>query len=147
MGCHLSLVLHLGVVDMPYDSSKSGATTGDVATWLEGDYHVMRVFFELHDAEIAAALEESIKGSLETVLMGGPGGGANFGSATSAIEDLFRKFIDSKEMDRLGVPGVPTQASLMGVSKRFKLKRGPVRPSFQDTGLYEDNFTAWVEQT
>jgi hypothetical protein len=51
-----------------------------------------------------------------------------------------------KEMDRLGYPGVPTKASLDGVSHRFKNKRGaPGRPSFSDTGLYEDSFVAWID--
>ena len=64
------------------------------------------------------------------------------------IETRFRHFLSQKEMDSLGVPGVPTKAALAGVSHRFKhpyAKRAP-RPSFIDTGLYEASFRAWVEK-
>jgi hypothetical protein len=142
----MSIHLHLGVVDLPYDNA-AGASTGDVAGWLEDDYHVMEVFYQLHGRQIAGSLENSLAGALENLLMGAPANDAEFGGATSAIEDMFRKFLESKEMDGLGIPGVPTQASLRGISKRFKSKRGSPRPSFIDSAMYENSFTAWVEQT
>lgn len=168
MGDFLSLTLHLGVVEMPYDNGRSmttqdifnqlrkgkppsrsavrgTVTTGDVAGFLEGKYHVMEVFFELYKDAIAEALKGSLAGSLENLLMGGPEGAPAFGTASGEIETLFRKFLESKEMDSLGIPGVPTQASLDGVSPRFKRGKGPVRPSFVASGLYENNFTAWVD--
>lgn len=120
-------------------------TTGDVATFLENKYQVMQMFYEAHEEEIAEALESSLGGALETLLMGGPHTTSAFGAATSDIETLFRKFLESREMDSL-VPGVPTKASLEGISPRFKRGKGPVRPSFIASGLYENSFTAWVDE-
>lgn len=148
-------VLHLGVADVPYSdapqpdkSSKTATpneTTGDVAERLEDKYHIMQIFYEQHKADIAKALEGSLAGALENLLMGGPSNVAAFGAATSQIETLFKKFLTDKEMDSLGFPGIPTKASLLGISHRFKGKRGPPRPSFIDTGLYETSFKSWMD--
>ena len=56
-----------------------------------------------------------------------------------------KQFISSGEMEKLGYPGVPTKAALMGVNHRLKKKRGPRRVSFIDTGQYQANLTNWVE--
>ena len=146
--------LHLGVIDQPYDNSV-GATTGMVAEILEDKYHVMEVFFEARTGDIAAALERSIQGALDALAMDAPVEGIDpFGGASGEIEMAFRQFLDSKEIESLGIPGVPTQAALDGVSQRFKnprykktksgkkIKRAP-RPSFIDTGLYEASMKAW----
>jgi hypothetical protein len=146
-------VLHLGVVDIPYNlpapkrRNKVGAqpTTGDVAGWLENRYHVMEHFWQIHQADVAGAVERSLAGALETVLMGGPPSHDPFGTAAGAIEEEFRRMVEGKELDRLGYPGIPTRASLEGVSHRFKAKKGPPRPSFVDTGLYVASFKAWVD--
>lgn len=151
-------VLHLGVVDSPYNEAPppgkrrrkklaaGHVTTGDVAGFLENRYHVMEVFATLHSEDtIAPALENSLAGALESVLMGAPLTLDPFGGAMSVIEDRFRQFIDSKEMDRLGYPGVPTKASIKGIRRRFKNRLDPGRPSFQDTSLYESSVRAWVE--
>jgi len=141
--------LHLGVMDQPYDNSL-GATTGSVAEILEEKYHVMEVFFESRIDDVTDALEKSIQGALDALDMGAPVENIDpFGSATADIEAAFRHFLDSQEIERLGIPGVPTQAALDGVSHRFKkpkgkkgAKRAP-RPSFIDTGLYEASMKAW----
>ena len=145
-------VLHLGVIDQPYNEppgkghNRTGAkTTGDVAEILEGKYHIMEIFFEEHKEDIAKSLEVSLQGALENLLMGAPTSVAPFGQASAQIENRFKKFLSEKEMDRLGYPGVPTKASLMGISHRFKGKRGPPRPSFIDTGMYENSMKAWVD--
>ena len=145
--------LHLGMNDVSYVGTEpktkrgktTGAniTTGDVAQILEDEYHIMQTFFDKHQADIASDLESSVAGALESVLMGAPLELNAFGEAESAIQDRFQRFIDNKEMD--GQPGVPTKASLLGVSKRFKNKKGsPGRPSFVDTGLYLSNFRSWI---
>ena len=137
--------LHLGVTDIPYST---GQTTGDVAEILEGKYEVMGHFARAHETGIAADLEGSLEGELENILLGAPRSSDPFAGAADKIEHRFRQFLSLKEMDRLGVPGVPTAASLAGYSKRFKQKqkksRGP-RPSFIDTGLYQRSFKAWVD--
>lgn len=160
-------LLHLGVLDQPYieptpaggkkrrrgggpDKSQAskytGVTTGMVAGWLEDRYHVMEHFAELHGPEIVTAVEDSLKGSIESFLMGAPVTLDVFGSATSKIEDAFKQMLSQRELDRLGYPGIPTLAAMRGVSHRFKRPyvRRPERPSFVDTGLYVASFKAWV---
>jgi hypothetical protein len=155
MGIDLMPVLHLGVTDLPYVQSPSRrqrktnastVTTGDVAGWLENRYHVMEVFSQEHMPDIAGDLENSLQGSLESLLLGAPPSLDPFGGATSKIEDRFRQFLSLGEMEKLGYPGVPTKASLKGVNNRMKNNQGtPGRPSFRDTGLYEASFQAWVD--
>lgn len=154
------MILHLGVIDIPYAQApkrhqrKAGTggtqTTGDVAGWLENRYHVMEIFAEAKGDKIAAALEDSLSGALESALMGA----ANMnsydptGKAMTDIEDAFKVFLSSQEIEKLGYPGVPTQAALDGVNHRLKrpyAKSNPRRPSFIDTGLYESSFKAWID--
>lgn len=161
------MILNLGVMDLPYATpertrrapkkpgkrprKRSGGavrvmTTGDVAEILEAKYHLMEHFVQLHGADIAGALTNSMQGALETVLMGGPAAQDIFGTATSQIEDVFKNMLSTRELDVLGYPGIPTAAAERGVSHRFKrpyVRRGP-RPSFIDTGLFQSSFKAWV---
>jgi hypothetical protein len=152
------MILHLGVIEIPYNEPpppgkrrkkkvEAGTqTTGDVATFLEDKYHVMEAFFEVHQDDIAKDLEDGLAGTLENLAMGAPPSADPFGAAASAIKARFSAFLESKEMDTLGYPGVPTKASLEGISHRFKNRRGmPGRPSFVDTGAYENAFMAWVD--
>jgi hypothetical protein len=144
--------LHLGVVDVPYVASSGRSnrrrgkgtrmTTGGVAAILESRYGIMETFFNAHSRDIVGAMESSLSGAMENLLLGAPTAGASFGSATSEIEREFRMFLSNREMD--GQPGIPTQAALMGVNRRLKVRRGAMRPSFVDTGLFSSNFTAWV---
>ena len=148
-------VLHLGVIDLPYvtapkrrqrKASAGTKTTGDVAGWLENKYHPMEIYYETHKQDIfAAEIEKSLEGALESIMLGAPPTLDPFGSATSAIEDGFKKFLTNKEMETLGYPGVPTQAAIEGINHRLKLRRGPRRPSFVDTGLYLASSKAWVD--
>jgi hypothetical protein len=156
-------ILHLGVIQLPYVQAPSAnqkkvkastVTTGDVAGWLEDNYSIMQTFMAQHGAEVADAFAESMKGAIENLVMGAPVANSPFGEAESETEHLFKRFITTGEMDRLGIPGVPTQAAKDRASgkkrsSRMKKRRGrgqnaqPV--SFYDTGLYESSFKAWVE--
>lgn len=146
--------LVLGVIDLPYAEEPSGGPvemTGEVATKLERNYGIMKFFFNAHQDEVALMLEDSFAGSLANALMGAPkqADTALFNQACSKIETKFKMFLSQKEMDGK-IAGVPTKASLMGYSGRFKdsknrkKKRGP-RPSFIDTGLYQASFKSWVD--
>ena len=161
----MSFTLHFGVADVPYGSAYQAATskrpgphpgpaqqiamnrttTGDVAEILEARYGIMQRFFELHEAEIVRAVEEVIEDKLEALLSGRPIEQGLFQTGDfTEIEQAFRKMLDDRELDGR-VPGVPTQASLQGVSHRMKhpyAKRGP-RPSVIDTGLYQATFRVW----
>lgn len=157
--------LHLGVIDIPYSAQfapaptvrkggkprkvgpghNRGTTTGDVAEILEDRYHVMEIFFEVHQADIAKALEGSIEGALQNALMGAPAAQDPLAGAHSQIEALFKQFLSNKGLDALGYPGVPTAAALAGVNHRLKLRRGPSRPSFIDTGTFQASFKSWAD--
>ena len=166
--------LNLGVIDIPYATPSSyrkppsakyvlGAakrgkvtapryqgnqhTTGDVAEILEAKYHPMEIFFELHREQIVDVLEGSIAGALENVLAGAPTNLSGTAEAESSIETMFKRFLSNKEMDGLGVKGIPTAAALAGVSHRFAhpYAKRPSRPSLIDTGLYQANAKVWVE--
>jgi hypothetical protein len=138
--------LHLGVNDMPY--ATGGKTTGDVAEILEARYGVMAAFVVMREGAIGSAVEESLMGAIENMMMGGPvlGRGQALAGALSEIEALFKAALSAKAFDGV-IGGVPTGASLKGVSHRFKkpyAKRGS-RPSFIDTGLYQSSFRAWTD--
>ena len=141
------LTLHLGVVDVPYANDPKGKSTGDVAEILEEKYHVMRVFFEYNKEFVAKELEEGLCDAFESVLMGGPIQGDAFGAGCSEIQQRGRDDLSQRMFDARGIPGVPTNAALRGVSHRFKhpYKKRPERPSFIDTGLYKKSFRAWVD--
>lgn len=152
-----------GVIDLPYaDSSYSemgvrkpkgetkdrGISTGDVAEILENEYHIMEVFFELHGDFVADKLTDAMEGALENAALGAPVTLDPGAEAAEEIQQRFRQFIENKEMEGMGIPGVPTQAALQGHSKRFKnpYKRRKPRPSFRDTGLYVGAFRMWTEE-
>lgn len=156
-------VLHLGVIELSYadfdpatgkkrkgrkKKDRNGSlTTGDVAEILESKYHVMEIFFQEHEEEILGYISDAMVGALETALMGGPSNADPYAAANDKIKVAFQTFIESGEMERLGYPGVPTQAALDGVSHRFKhpYAKRPARPSFVDTGLYVNSFKAWLD--
>lgn len=126
---------------------KIASTTGDVAEILEAKYGVMSVFFEMYAYQIAGALEEEIQGALENLMMGAPSVKDPLVGVTSKIKEWFSKFIMEEQVEKLGIPGVPTEAAKRGVSHRFKhpYARRPKRASFYDTGLYERSFSAEIE--
>jgi hypothetical protein len=147
-------VLHFGVIDLPYRAARgkrakrtaATVTTGDVAGWLENRYGVMQTFYDAHQDSVVEKMTESVRDAMEALMQGAPATLDPFGAATSEIEGQFKRFLSTREMDKLGVTGVPTQASLEGRSSRFKSKKsGAPRPSFIDTGLYQSSFKAWVD--
>jgi len=121
-------------------------TTGDVAEILEAKYHIFEIFYREHEQDVANDVTDSMRGAVESYLMGAPLNLNPFGSATSSIENRMKQFLANSEMEKIGFPGVPTQAAIEGISHRFKNPRtGVRRPSFVDTGLYLASMTAWVD--
>ena len=141
------MILHLGVVEMPYADQQS-KTTFEVADRLEKKYGVMAGFVEIHEKDIAKSLEESLKSALENLLIGGGQESNPFGDATNEIEEIFKfQYLLNEEIATLGRNGVPTKASIKRRSLRFKKKVAlSQRPSFIDTGVYSASFKAWVEE-
>jgi hypothetical protein len=151
-------ILHLGVNDVPYThtpSSKgrnSSVTTGDVAGWLEDKYHIMEIFAQQHQQDMADDLAHGMAGALESAMMGAPTSLDPFGAGVSRIEERMKDFITNREMDALGYPGVPTQAAkdrAAGKKRSSRMVRARTTNaaaiSFYDSGLYQSNMRAWVE--
>ena len=138
--------LHLGVTDLAYsDPEAQGAsTTGEVAEILEKKYHVMQVFYELHGQRIANELGSAVAERMESLLQGNPVGGLD-DLAVDAIDNMFRKYLDADEWQK--ITGQRIDAAKRGVSHRKKGKKRPgARPAFIDTGLYQQSFRAWLSK-
>lgn len=134
------MILHLGVIDIPYDAES--VTTGDVAEWLEERYGVLQFFFNAHEKEIIKNMEDDLAGALENFMMGAPITQNPFLGSMDRIHEMFSNFIIMQQMN--GQPGVPTRRALDGIRKRFKNMKGAPRESFNDTGLYMASMRAWV---
>lgn len=153
------MILKFGVLDIPYGDAASyreakrrkpktlqgSLTTGDVAEILEKNYNIMEFFWNIYGDEVGDALLKSVEGAAESALMGAPTTLDPYGSASSEIEEMFRRMLTEQRMD--GQPGIATEAAKAGVSHRFKhpYARRPPRPSFIDTSLFEGSFRAWVD--
>jgi len=149
--------LVFGEVSVPYDNKHGTANTVDVARILEAKYGLFSAFYKRHEADIKAELVNSAEGVLENLHAGAPLGDNPFASSSQRIDALFRKFLETSEIEEMGIDGVPTQAALKGVSHRFKKKKNNIRkngkivaegvrrPSFIDTGTLELAFRSWLE--
>lgn len=120
-------------------------TTSDVAKILEDKYHIMGLFVEERYDYIADQLAESVSDKIQDILNGAPIDGSPIDAGALKIEDRFKQFLSLQEVERLGIPGVPTQAALDGVNHGLKIRKGKRRPSFIDTGLYRASFKVWTE--
>lgn len=134
---------YMGRLKRAHGADSPVETTGDVASVLEAKYHVMEAFFASNIEAIGDQIAEAMMGSLENQALGGPEIG--LGDAEEFIGQRFRDFIDNSEIERVGLPGVPTDAALKGVNSRMRDKMGGRRPSFRDTGLYAASFRSWFE--
>lgn len=141
--------IHLGVIEQKYANSKESVGTGDVAEILEDHYGILQTFVNWNIKDIAKDMASSLAGSLETMMMGGPHGDP-FAAAMDKTQTRAKKFISSQEAERRIISGrwpVPTGAALKGINHRKKNPRtGIRRPSFIDTGLYQNSLKAWVEE-
>jgi hypothetical protein len=156
----MTVELHFGVTEMPYSHSdnlgkvKKGrtqgrdrlSTTGEVAEKLEEKYGIFALFWEKNADKIVDLLGEGLAGSFESLMMGAPASPNVFQSGNAEVDKLFKEWLSTGEIEKLGVPGVPTKASIRRRSSRFKSGKGPSqRPSFIDTGLYESSARTWAE--
>lgn len=142
--------IYLGVLNIPYDYNDN-STTASVALLLEKKYGIMGKFIEIHNDEVQGHLKNALISNIQDVIEGNHPDNEAFYTAFSKIEHDLKKFISSREVERVGIPGVPTKAALKGVTHRLKQKRrglknnvkGQRRPSFVDTGLYESSLKVW----
>lgn len=149
-------ILHLGVDDLPYTYPKGGknraVSTGDVAGWLEEKYHVIEIFAQEHQQDMADDLAHGMAGALESAMMGAPLSMDAYAAGTSRIEERMKDFISHGEMDKLGYPGVPTKAArdrAAGKKRSARMVRARTSNaaaiSFYDSGLYTGSMKAWME--
>lgn len=146
--------LHLGVIEVP--EIEEGSTSYTVGKDLEARYGLFTAFANTYGEKIAKNLAEGAQGALETLLLGNKVSDP-FVAGTEQITADFKHFISSQEAETVGLPGVPTQAALMGKSTRFKGKakrgarpKGQVtygvrRPSFIDSGIFINSLKTWIE--
>ena len=145
--------LNLGVLDIARQTFVDGSPVesasplmmSQLADILEAEYHVFEHFWQAHKDEITDELVSALNKEL---FQEGSGRKIQFSNrALSEIKHKFSQFLTMKEMDTLGYPGIPTQASLDGVNHRMKhpYAKRPPRPSFIDTGQYMASFIAWLD--
>lgn len=139
--------LLFGVNDVAYTDpgTNRATTTGDVAQYLENDYHVMRTYLELHETEIGESLANAMAGEIESMAQGKPAH-FNVSGPMNRIEEEFRDYLDRGEWKRAS--GQVIAAADAGVSHRKKrpyVKKNKERTAFVDTGLYQASFRAWLE--
>ncbi|WP_232458245.1 hypothetical protein [Burkholderia ubonensis] len=137
--------IHLGVIEQAY---KNGTMVPEVAQYLEDDYGVMQVFVDLHIKEISESVAQAVSDAMDDQLMGLPVSPDIYQASMEEIQSAFRIFLDNEEYPAQSFPQVPTQAALDGVNHRLLhpyTSKNPSRPSFIDTGEYQNSFRAWVE--
>lgn len=140
-------VLHLGVLDLPHPGGgKAELTTGRLAEILESRYGLYSVFLDANMEKIADQLADSLGDAIDNVLAGGPAPENPFAAAEQDVVAGFIDFLDTSEIEKIGVRGTPTEAALKGVNHRLKLNKGARRPSFIDTGALRAATAAWVEK-
>jgi hypothetical protein len=152
------LKLHLGFENKAYKSQPTkakvvgtpygqGKTTAEVAADLETRYGIVEKFFELEEENIVEMLEESFSEDIEDVMtMKQPSRKGFSDKDTDKIEVKFRARLQREELHSRG--RVPTLAAQKGVSHLRSdpnAKNNPPRPSFIDTGMYQQSFKVWVE--
>lgn len=120
-------------------------TTGDVAEILERRYGIMRAFYENQEVRIGVALANSVAAAIEDIVAGAPPARDPFAEGASKIETLMKQFISTGAVEHVGLPNVPTQASLMRRAGRAKRYGTRGLTSFIDSGLYESSMRAWVD--
>lgn len=139
----------LGVDDRPYTNTNAAGvvTTGDVGEILEAKYHVMQHFYDAHKVDIAADLENAIKDQLDVIMDGRSPSTDPFRGANAKIVSRFKDFLMTGEIETMGIPGIPTQASIKRREggRSARKKSAGTGPSFVDSGMYENNFVCDVK--
>lgn len=137
--------LILGVNDVAYTDKGKATTTGDVAEFLENDYHVMRTFVELNEEFIGEELVNAMAGAIESLSHGKPPE-LDMSGPMGKIEERFRDFLDRGDWSKTSAQRI--EAAEQGVSHRRKqpYAKRKKRTAFVDTGLYSASFRAWVKE-
>ena len=149
--------IQLGVVEQKYTTGT--ASTSEVANFLETKYGILGAMVQKKAPDIQRALEGSFVKGFEEVAAGLPQRNV-YAGGLSQIQAMMKQWLSTQEVERVGLPGVPTKAALDGVSHRFKsglkgvtmaqkrkgVRKGQRRPSFIDTGLMQASYRAWIDE-
>lgn len=125
-----------------------GKTTVQVAEELEDKYHIVATFSEMNSDFFTSLFEDVFVEQFEEIAtMRKSSKKGLMSKQTDKIEARFRESLSKQRYDSV-IPGVPTLASLRGVShlRQHPYAKSTPRPSFIDTGMYQRSFRAWVEQ-
>lgn len=151
----MALTLVYANINYPYrfENGEDVVTTGEVALWLEESknmhYHIKENFHKKYEEEINSFFAESLRDAMmDFVVFGRPiptDKRKLFKHANDKVDALFRKFLNKRIVEGMGIEGVPTQAALKGYSKRLKKFTGKRRPSFIDTGQYRNSSKSYVK--
>lgn len=155
--------LKLGVIVVPEPSEFGDEkTTYDIGMILEKKYKFFTNFYKFHEKNIKEDIEKGVQEALEVLIVtkksnSGIGGLKNI---DQKITDRLHKFVTNREIETMGIKGVPTEAALLGltlrtksgkvidkVTKGMKYKEiiGDRRPSFIYSGVFEKSLIAWIE--
>lgn len=134
--------LIFGVENIAYETD--GVTTGDVANWLENKYGIMNAYVGMNKKFIGMEVMQEILGVKNRQPQ----------HDMSAIAKSLKQAISMQAFNGV-LPGVPTKASRMGVSSRFKSGKrrgkskvsGVPRPSFIDSGIYQDSIRVVLDES
>lgn len=155
--------LVLGVLEQAYSDAKSGSaqTTGAVAEILEDRYHVMETFYDTNADQIKLWIADAMQKAIEAKFQGAPIQRNPFLGVTEKIQNAFKVFLTSRQMEHLfaqlttaeaeyfvGKTGGFTGRASRGASKRHKKPdaKRKSRPAFIDTGLYMASFRSWIKK-
>lgn len=136
--------MFLGVVDVGYADGDGTTTTGDVATFLEDRYHIMRSFLELNEEFIEKTIVNEVAGAIESIAQGKRVPKLDLKPATGLIEERFRDFLDSGELNHM-LPKTQkvSDATLKTSARKKSGKTEQPRQAFIDSGLYQSAFRVW----
>lgn len=134
--------ISLGVVEVPY--AEGGKNTGEVAEILESKFGIMQKFADQNIEQIADFVVDGVLGAIESRFAGAPESFDVFAGAMANIEDRFQEFIDRKEH---GIHTKSEDQPLSGARKKRQYRRVSAKTPFVDSGLYRNNFKAWVKES
>jgi hypothetical protein len=134
--------LVFGVNNIRYGTDPT--TAGDVANWLEKKYGIMGAFVQMNKDFIAKEVIQELVGVKNRQPQ----------HPMDAIAKKLKEAISMQQFNGI-LPGVPTKASLRGVSSRFKNGKrrgkskvsGVPRPSFIDSGIYQSSIRVVLDES
>lgn len=137
--------LNLGVIDEAYTAAGGGSkTTLQVARILESKYHVMETFYELHGQSVHKALNDSVRGAVQSMLLDDA---PRFDLDITKIKAAFTNYLDSGEWEKASGQYIKAAHNRHQVHHNDGSKEQNRRSNraFIRTGQYLQAFQAWLK--